>query len=921
MKFTQIIVLSALIVVLNGCTDGRSSSDYLAKAKTHLAENKIEESIIALKNAIKKSPENKDARYLLGQLYLQQGSGFEARKELEKAFTLNYQHNKVLPLLARAYILTNADDDVIDLFEQSQALPEEVKLHYMSYYVLANIRLDNLPAAQKAQRIVNELSISTGYSHLVSAYIDMAENNLDVGLIKAEKALATLPENPEVIMLLGQMESALGEHEQANKRFLEYAKLQPKSNLIVLLLADSSLKAKDYERAESYADLILSKLPNQPFALYVKSIVRFENQDYQQASELASKAESLGFQNMQLKLVAGASAFHLNNFEQSYNYLNSIIKYVPAEHPATKMFAINQFQLGLIDEISNTLEEFDISGDADINFLSSLSVKLAEIGALDDAKALVTRATMKKPENAEENMRMGMLKLIFNDPSALTHIEHALSLNPDLFSAEIALVSVALKNNDFERATQIANKWKAKYPKKPAAFNVMATVHLKRKEFGLAKEELTKSLALDENNLFAINHLITLAIAEEDYDEANRLAELGLSHFPSNAKVLKQYYSVSMSDEQRKKIALDKVRVAFEADRKNENLAFLFSGILLDQKEYRRALNVLDGIEASIHVPKAFWQLKLAAFYGLKKKDDFISLLKSWINVNPYAIEPVLRLADSYIRNNEKQQAVATLDKALEHGNSSNIVLRMAKMQVFLDSGDLANAKAYFTRFAQPDMKSVFISGVEGRIYFLERNYAKALPLLIDFYRDVPSSQNVILLTLTQKNVQSVDVAIETLKTHLKQYENDTKARTMLANFYLESHPEKSIPLYESMLKKEPNNVVYLNNLAWLNLQNNNLELAMKYSKQAVKLSPKHPNVLDTRGMVLLKAGENKIALKAIKSAYELSKGRDVAITLNYAEALILNQKIEMARAVLNKVKVDDVLLRQRTNKLIQKTE
>ena len=140
----------------------------------------------------------------------------------------------------------------------------------------------------------------------------------------------------------------------------------------------------------------------------------------------------------------------------------------------------------------------------------------------------------------------------------------------------------------------------------------------------------------------------------------------------------------------------------------------------------------------------------------------------------------------------------------------------------------------------------------------------------------------------------------------LKANDSATQVRSLLASFYLEQQPEKSIPLYERMLKDSPENVVFLNNLAWLNLENNNLELALKYSSEAIKLAPKHPSVLDTRGMILLKSGDKNIALKALTSAFELSRGTDINIVLNYAEVLIANDKNDEARKILRRLKPED---------------
>lgn len=917
MKLLKILVVGFVIAGLVACGDSETAATHIEKAKTFSKESKFDESIIELKNAIQKAPKNAEARFLLGRLYLQQGSGFDAAKELEKANKLKYTSSKTIPLLARAYILVNADADVIDLHEQVLQLPDEAQSQYLAYSTLANIRTQDNPAANKSEGLANKLSAMTSYSYLATGYLLLSENEPEAAKVKVNMSLDLSPQNPDSIMLLGQINTALGLHSEANKNFQKYAELQPKSNLIVLLLADSSLKAQDFESAEKYADIILSKIPNQPFAHYIKSIARLEIQDYKNASKHAEQAESLGFNTPHLKLVAGASAYYLNNFEQSYHHLNSIIKLLPADHPAMKMFAISQLQLGLISDISTTLENFNVSNKNDAKFLSTLSLQLAGIGAFDEAKQLAGKVTSKKTENAEENMRSGILKVMLNDPSGMTDLENAVSLKPDLLSAELALVSAALQVNDFEKAISISKEWQTKYPEKPGAFNVLAMAYLKQGKLDLAKVELNKSLALLPENKFAITHLVNIAMKENELAEAARLSKQGLSLFPKDEKILKQHYALSREDNEQRGLASAKIKSIFEANKTSLELGILYAEVLLDQKRYKEARNTIDVFNVSIHSPARLWQLKVIVERNINEGKGVIAVLESWMKSNPYASEPVLMLTSYYLGKKDVTSALNIVNKALKVGNQNNAMLKMAKMKILLDSGNLEAAKGFYDEFSSDDINAKIVKGVNGRIYFLEKNYLEAMPLLQSFYEDFPSSQNVILLALTKKNLKYVKEAIKDLQAHLELNDSDTQARSLLANLYLEKQPEKAISLYEKMLIDRPNDIVFLNNLAWLSLDNNKLDLALKYSAEAVKLAPKHPSVLDTRGMVLLKSGEKDIALKALTSAYKLSQGRDANIVLNYAEVLILNNKSDEAHTLLRGLRAVDEKQEERRKSLI----
>ncbi|AOW77054.1 hypothetical protein A3Q34_09415 [Colwellia sp. PAMC 20917] len=916
MKWLSIIVRCCVLMVVVSCSKSETAETHLDNAKAYITDSKIDEGIIELKNAITKAPKNNEARFLLGKLYLQQGSGIEAVKELEKAQELKYTSNKVTPLLARAYLITNSDEDVISLNEKALELPDDLKSQYLAYNILANIRIQDNASAKKSEQLSIQLSVSTTYSYLSTAYLLLFDNELDAAKKAVNKSLDIFPENPESVMLLAQINTALGLYAEVSENYLNYAKIQPKSRIIVLLLADAALKEKDYESAEKYADSILKSLPNQPYAHYIKSIVRFESQDYKAASMHAKQAELFGFNSPQLKLVAGASAYYLENFEQSYHHLSAIVQYLPAEHPALKMFAISQLQLGLISEITETLNDFTVSSKDDKQFLSTLSLQLAEIGAIDDAKKLAAKITSKDSDNAEENISTGILKLMLNDPSGVTNLQSALSLKPDMLSAQLALVSAALQVNDFDKALEISKTWQDKYPNNPGAFNILATVYLKQDKLDLAKVSLNKSLELSPKNYFAISNLINIALKQNEPAEATRLSELGLSVFPENEKMLELYYVVARTDLNRRDLATSKIKDIFESSTDDLAFGLLYAQVLIDQNNYKDALSILDSFEASISSPAKLWQLSVVAHRNINKGNGVSAVIDKWIKTNPYAVEPIILVLDQYMRNKDVESALSLVDKALSGYQKNNTMLKAAKMQILLDNGKLQSAKSFYPEFLDSDINEKVVGGVDGRILLLEKNYLKAIPLLKNFYESFPSGKNVILLAIAQKGAGSTDESISTLEDFLEVKGSNNNVRSILANYYLETQQEKAIPLYEKMLLERPDDIVVLNNLAWLNLENDNVELALKYSAEAIKLAPNHPNVIDTRAMVLLKSGRKIDAWQAIMKAYDITQGKDPSISLNYAEVLIANDKNQEAMAVLTRIKSKNIEIMNRKEQL-----
>jgi Tfp pilus assembly protein PilF len=143
MNFLKSIVCASVILAVSACGDNETSQTHIAQAEKLLTEKQNTSAIISLKNAIKLDVKNAKARFLLGRLYLSSGDGFGAIKELERALELKYDANKALPLLARAYILTESDDDIFSLEKELESLIPSSKIQFLAYKTIAALRTNN----------------------------------------------------------------------------------------------------------------------------------------------------------------------------------------------------------------------------------------------------------------------------------------------------------------------------------------------------------------------------------------------------------------------------------------------------------------------------------------------------------------------------------------------------------------------------------------------------------------------------------------------------------------------------------------------------------------------------------------------------------------------------------------------------------
>ena len=121
MKNKLFLVLIALVLV--GAVGsfwvvGRTvlvSGNYLEDAKAQMEAGDIGAAIIQLKNAVQDNPQDGEARYLLGQLYLRIGEFGGAEKELRAAVTSGVEEKRVVVLLAESYLRQRKYQTILDL--------------------------------------------------------------------------------------------------------------------------------------------------------------------------------------------------------------------------------------------------------------------------------------------------------------------------------------------------------------------------------------------------------------------------------------------------------------------------------------------------------------------------------------------------------------------------------------------------------------------------------------------------------------------------------------------------------------------------------------------------------------------------------------------------------------------------------------
>lgn len=920
-KLTAIVLTTSIML---GCSKQITPEEHIAAAKQHLAAQEPKSAVIELKNAIQADPKNALARYLLGEIYLSSGNGLSAEKELSKAYELGYDKKPLLPKLARAYALTEQDQEILALAAHQELLSGENLIQFLAYKTLALLRTNEAEQAKASVALAMENDANNAYTLLAQAYIDFAEQKSDKAITATKRVLTARPDQVDAILLQGQIAMSQGNYQLASENFEKFIALQPDTFSTNLLLADALFKDQQYVAAEKYIDIVLTALPKHGYTNYLKAAVLLEKKAFKEAKQYAENAIGQNFKTAQVKLIAGVSSYFSNNHEMSYYYLNDIESVLPANHPARKMLAISQIEIGEIEGISENLAGLSGKDAHDSDFLSALSYQLLTVGDKAQAKALLTQSEGEKTtsslsteQQAKVKARAGILKLLMNEPGSAEEFEKAIDLDPDFPEAELALVLSSLKAGDIENATTLAIQWQNKYPQKVAGKLLLARIYMSQQAYDDAQEIVDQALASNPEHGTTLVTAAQLSKLKGQNKEAHEFMLRAHKVAPDSPQVLGSLFQLALTQEDAdKKFAIEAISQAYERNKASTLHIILQAQSLLAQRKLQAAVDVLKTHTPDIKTPNRYWQILTATYNRLRQFDNVTATLDAWQKTSPHLIDPVLYLVDFYINQRKPDLALTQVNQALTAHVNNNLLL-LVKAQLLLKSRQPEQAKLVYTQIDKSKLEPAVAQGVEGHFALIDKDFAKAESLLKASYDAAPSNQKSYLLTMTYDAQGKQDKAIAHLKAHLNSTPTDLNGRQLLANYTVVTDPDAAIAQYQEIVKVRPKNYLALNNLAWLHMEKGQLEAALDYSERAYESAPEHPNVADTLSMILLKQGEIRKALPMAEKAYNLSQGTNVEINLNYVEILIKNARKLEARNVLDKTFTENAEQQSRKSQLV----
>jgi putative PEP-CTERM system TPR-repeat lipoprotein len=860
---------SIAAILLAGCGAEKPSA-LLDSAKTYLAKNDAKSAVIQLKTALQKQPDLAEARFLLGRTLLDQGDPVSAAIELRKAIDLKQPDFLVVPLLASAMLLGGQGQRVVADYAQVKFAEPEATAALKATLAGAYLQTGNKGKAQAA--LGESLSASPSYApaRLMQARLKAADHEFDTAFALVERVLANDPGNHQALQLNGDLlffvradaAAALQAQRQAVAQRADW--LPAHVSMLEILLSGNDLAAAKVE-----LEALKKVLPKHPQTQYYETRIAFLNREFKTARELVQPLLNVAPRDVKVLLLAAGIETHAGSLTQAETLATKALQLAPDAESVRRLLAQIFLRSGqalkarealapLLDKPGVTAETLNLAGQASL-----------QNGDAKSAESYFTRAAKLAPKDVVSRTSLALAQFARGHADVGFAQLQEVAASDKGTVADMALISLKLRQRDYDGALRAVDAMERKQPGKPVASQLRGQVQVARKDYAAARLSFAKALSLDPQYFPAAAGLATLDLRDKRPDEARKHFDKLLAVDPRNVRAL-----LAIAD-LRKSAGAGKDELAglfANAAKLNPTIAtprLLLVELNLRARDYKAALAAAQEGAAALPESAEIMDALGRAHLASGDIDQAISSFNRVAAMQPRAPEPRLRLAEAYMALKKVDEARENLNRALEVApNFLNAQRDLVILELSAGRPDQAMAVARKLQAERPDHAFGYLFA--GDIESYRKNWeAAATAYRAGLKRgrspEMASKLHRVLLTANKRSDADAFAA-----GWIKDNPRDAFFRVYLADLALAQLDfEAAESNYRAVLQMGPENAAVLNNLAWVT---NKLKKpgAAAYAEKANALQPNQPVIMDTLATILSDEGQVAKALDLQKKAVAL---------------------------------------------------
>jgi tetratricopeptide (TPR) repeat protein len=457
-----------------------------------------------LKQAASLEPNRFKTRLSLGRVYLLKGDHAEAEKAYRKAITLDAGARAPYLELSRLYASQGhwdkAENELKNLIEASGSDYQNLKVLARFYESTKNwdraekTYLDGVRSALKED--VGPLVELGGFY--------ARRNSYDKALEAFEKALAVKKDDPNILLLIGQLQLDF-KHPEEGEATIDRALELDKGHLAANFLKGRLyLQRKDFANALERFDHVTRESPRNAAAYYFKALCQIGKGEPKLAEQNLVKAVELNPQLLNARLLLGETYLRERNEDLAREQIEAALRQAPTN---TKVLML------------------------------SGNLKILERDA-KGAEAAFKKVVELDPTFAPGYVRLGLLyNLTGRKADALKQFQRALDLDPQQTDALALMVGIHVRDKKYDEALRLCEIQKEKISGSPAKLALIeyleGNLFKAQGASAEAQKRYEKAMAADPNLLAPYVALARIYVEEQRLEDAISQYEAVLTKDPN----------------------------------------------------------------------------------------------------------------------------------------------------------------------------------------------------------------------------------------------------------------------------------------------------------------------------------------------------------------------------------------------------
>jgi putative PEP-CTERM system TPR-repeat lipoprotein len=845
----------AAALALGGCF-GPSDAELISSARALMGKKDYAAAQLQLKTLLQKKPDSAEGRYLLGQAMYDAGDLAGAEAELRRALELGQAENDVLPMLAGAMIGLGKGALLLQQFGKVSLSDTQADAALKTHLAAAEAGEGNLdggdtlvaqalqaspdyaPALLLRAKLSNARGDAAGALAQVQALLDRQNDNADAWQLKAD------------LLARAQAGDKNADPAPVVAAYQQAIKLKPGNVAAHSALITLYLGRGDTTAAASQWAALQKAAPKHPQTLFLEAVLAEQKGDYKRTRELTQLMLRAAPNNPQLLLLAGQAELKLNALAQAEALLAKAVQAAPKAAAPRRQLAQVQLRSGQADKALITLRPLLETTPPDVEALTLSAQAQLMSGDAAGADASFARAAKLKPDDPRVRTAAALSGLgKGHDAAALAELR-SIAASDKGNTADLALISALVRRNDLDGALKAIAALAAKQPDEPLADQLRGRIALQRKDGAAARRAFEQALGKNADYLPALAGLAALDIADKQPAAAKARFQAALQRNPKNTSVMMALAEITARAGGTPEESQQWLNRAISTDPSDATPRLLLIDQLLGSGQLKAALAAAQAADAAIPDNPDLLDRLGRALLTSGEAGQAVTTFSKLTTVAPRSALAQLRLADAQAATKNHSGMVAAVRRAAELAPD---LLQVQQAQVNLalldNQPEQALAVARKVQAQRPDEAVGF--GIEGDIEMRSRHWDAAVTALRKaLTRKQPGDTAQRLhaaLTAAKKPAEASQLAAEWRKSH----PDDMAFVLHLGDMAMAGGQAAAAEgLYHEVLARQPENVLALNNLAYvLALQKKPGAVAL--AEQALKKAPKAAAVMDTLAFAL----------------------------------------------------------------------